>query len=62
MLTIFFEGIVIFLFNIVDLQRFLSSCYALNRTFDVCILLLNPMRVIVISEEEYELSMYDKTI
>ncbi len=62
MLTIFFEGIVIFLFNIVDLQRFLYSCYALNRTFDVCILLLNPMRVIVISEEEYELSMYDKTI
>ncbi len=51
-----------FLFNIVDLQIFLSSYYALNKTFDVRILLLNPMRIIVISEEEYKLSVYDKTI
>ncbi|MCW7550936.1 MULTISPECIES: hypothetical protein [Photorhabdus] len=58
----FFEGIVMFSFNIIDLQCFLSSCYALKRTFDVCVLLLNPMKVIAISEEEYELSFYDKTM
>ncbi|CDH29535.1 hypothetical protein ID858_15845 [Xenorhabdus sp. DI] len=58
----FFEGMVKFSFNIIDLKRFLSSCYALKKTFDLYVLLLNPMKVIAISEEEYELSFYNKTM
>ncbi|WP_338804922.1 hypothetical protein WDV76_07105 [Xenorhabdus griffiniae] len=55
----FFEGIVVFSFNIINLDEFISSCHALKRTFDICLLLLNPMRVIYMSEEEYELSIFD---
>ncbi|WP_145956867.1 hypothetical protein [Xenorhabdus miraniensis] len=57
-----FEGLAIISFNIVDLHDFLSSYFALNKTFDISMLSLNPMRVIVISDEEYELNIFDKAI
>ncbi|WP_187655560.1 hypothetical protein [Xenorhabdus sp. PB62.4] len=57
-----FEGLAIISFNIVNLHDFLSSYFALNKTFDISVLSLNPMRIIVISDEEYELSAQEKLI
>ncbi|PHM33525.1 hypothetical protein Xmau_04519 [Xenorhabdus mauleonii] len=59
---IFFEGLVIISFNIVSLHDFLSSYFALNKTFDISVLSLNPAMIIVISEEEYELNIFAKVI
>ncbi|KLU14469.1 MULTISPECIES: hypothetical protein [Xenorhabdus] len=58
----FFEGLVIISFTIVNLRDFLYSHFSLNKTFDISVLSLNPMKIIVISEEEYELSIFDKVI
>ncbi len=55
----FFEGRIIISFNIIDLHDFLSSHFLLHHTFDINVLSLNPMRVIDMSEDEYELHIFD---
>ncbi len=55
----FFEGKVIISFYFADFYDFFLSHMLLNNTFDMNILSLNPDRVIDISEDEYDLNIYD---
>lgn len=55
----FFEGRVIISFIINKLCDFLHSYMFLNNALDMNILSLNPNRVIDISEDEYDLNIYD---
>lgn len=54
-----FENRLIISFTIVDFKRFFLSIIKWNKTYDISILLLNPSRVIVISEDEYDLTIFD---
>ena len=55
----FFEGKVIISFYFADFYDFFLSHMLLNNTFDMNILSLKPDRVIDISEDEYDLNIYD---
>jgi hypothetical protein len=54
-----FENRLIISFIVLDFNRFFLSNIKWNKTYDISILLLNPSRVIVISEDEYDLTIFD---
>ncbi|MFP2424029.1 hypothetical protein ACLEXA_21235 [Pseudescherichia vulneris] len=54
-----FENRLIISFAIVDFKGVFLSNIEWNKTYDMSILLLNPNRVIVISEDEYYLTIFD---
>ena len=53
------ENRLIMSFVIIDFERFFLRNVEWNKTCDTSILLLNPNRVVVISEDEYDLTIFD---
>ncbi|MBD2793181.1 hypothetical protein [Xenorhabdus szentirmaii] len=55
-----FEDLLIISFNIIRFDKFLLSHFLKRKNFDISLLLLEPKRVIVVSDDEYKINIFDR--